>query len=69
MNHAVTVGDLFLAFAVLVGLCAGAFGAIAIFASGMSTNPEASREAYRSGCQTSLAGVALIAVGIWGLLA
>lgn len=68
MHHAITIGDLALGVALLIGLGICAFGALAAFAGGMSDNPEASASASKSGCIALLVGGALVAGAIYGLM-
>lgn len=68
MNHAITIGGLLLSLGVLVGLAMTAFGALAIFAGGMSDAPEAGADTTRQGCMIALPGAMLLAMCIIGLV-
>ncbi len=67
MNNSITVGGLLFTLCGLAGLALCGFGALATFAAGMSTNPEASADANRTGCKTFITGGVLLAISIWGL--
>lgn len=67
MNHSITISDLLLGLGLILGLLILCFGGMATFAAGMSTNPEASREAERSGCRAGIIGLVLLAACGWRL--
>lgn len=68
MNHAITIGGLLLGIGMLVGFLALAFGALALFAGGMSDSPSAGDDASRTGCIALVVGAVLFALCLWGLL-
>lgn len=68
MNHAITIGGLLLGIGALVGFLSLSFGALAIFAGGMSDSPSAGDDASRTGCIALIAGAVLFALCFWGLL-
>jgi hypothetical protein len=67
MNHPVTIGGMLLvggfAFGIVLLLC----GTLALFAGGMSDNPEAGDGASRAGCICCLLGAAVLVLCIMGL--
>ena len=65
MNHAVTVGGILAVLMGLAGLLCLGFGALAVFAGGMSDAPQAGDDASRTGCIVLGIGAALIALSIW----
>lgn len=60
MNHAITIGGLILALGMIVGLLTAAFGALMLFAGGMSDAPSEGDAAGRQGCIVFLLGAALL---------
>jgi hypothetical protein len=48
-----------------IGLVAFAYGALSVFAGGMSDAPAVGDAAARSGCITLASGVALLGFGVW----
>lgn len=68
MNHAITLGGMLLGIGSLVGFLALSFGALALFAGGMSDSPSAGDDASRTGCIALIGGAILFALCLWGLL-
>jgi hypothetical protein len=68
LHQAITLGAVLAAIAVLVGLALCGLAALAVFAAGMSDNPEAGNDASRTGCIIGIAGIVLAGLGLWGLL-
>lgn len=64
MNHAITVGGSLLAFVILIGLGAAAFGALMVFAGGMSDDPAGGDETTSAGCVLLIGGAAVAIIGI-----
>lgn len=69
MNHSVTIGGLLDGIGALIGLALLAIGLLAVLAAGMSDSPSAGDSAGKTGCACLLAGAAVLALCIWGLLA
>lgn len=63
MDNSITVGGLLGVLLLLVASGLMGFAMLSFFASGMSTNGEASAEAERSGCRTGIIGIVLMVVG------
>jgi hypothetical protein len=54
--------------AIIAGLAALGYGALSVFAGGMSDAPAAGAAAGRTGCIMLAAGVALLGFGVWMVL-
>lgn len=67
MNHAITVGGLLLTLGIIGGLIGSAFGALMVFAGGMSDNPSAGNDAAGTGCLVLLGGLAMASLCALGL--
>jgi hypothetical protein len=65
MHNAITWGSLFGVGFILAGVLAVGVGGLSLFAGGMSDAPAAGESASRTGCIIAVAGIALIALGIW----
>jgi len=68
MDHAITIGGLLLTLGLIGGFVALAFGALAVFAGGMSDAPSAGNDATNLGCAFLIAGALLFGGCLWGLL-
>lgn len=69
MNHAITIGGLLSFFMFLAGIGMCGFGALVIFAAGMSDAPAAGDDAAKHGCIIGAIGIVLIALtlAVWGI--
>ena len=69
MDHTVTVGNLLLIAGLVVSLLVTGFGALMVFAGGMSSNPSAGDEASKRGCVVFLIGLVVFLFCLWTLVA
>lgn len=65
MNHVITVGNILVISAGLVGLVATCMGLLMVFAGGMSDAPEEGASTSSAGCAVTIVGGTLIAISIW----
>lgn len=67
MSHAITIGGLLGALGGIGGLAVSAFGLLAMFAGGMSDDPEAGDSAGKLGCGLIIGG-GIVAIFCFGAL-
>lgn len=67
MSHNITIGGLFAALGLIAGVALAAFGALALFAAGMSDSESAGAASTRTGCICGAIGVALTLFSLWRL--